>query len=88
MIFDENEKWVVDGFASKATNSPFLGAELTGSWIYGFDMDGGNMKDVILQLVMAFVGSLGFAMLFHLRRSLWVTASLGGLFCWGCYLLA
>ena len=46
------------------------------------------MKDVILQLVMAFVGSLGFAMLFHLRRSLWVTASLGGLFCWGCYLLA
>ena len=30
VIFDENEKWVVDGFASKATNSPFLGAELTG----------------------------------------------------------
>lgn len=45
------------------------------------------MKDVILQLGMAFIGSLGFAMLFHLRRSLWITASLGGLFCWGCYLL-
>ena len=30
VIFDENEKWVVDGFASKAANSPFLGAELTG----------------------------------------------------------
>ena len=30
VIFDENEKWVVDGFASKAINSPFLGAELTG----------------------------------------------------------
>ena len=30
VIFDENEKWVVDSFASKATNSPFLGAELTG----------------------------------------------------------
>lgn len=23
VIFDENEKWVVDSFASKATNSPF-----------------------------------------------------------------
>ena len=30
VIFDENEKWIVGGFASKATNSPFLGAELTG----------------------------------------------------------
>ena len=30
VIFDENEKWVVDGFASKAINSPFLGTELTG----------------------------------------------------------
>ena len=33
-------------------------------WIYGSDMDGESMKNVILQLVMAFVGSLGFAMLF------------------------
>ena len=41
------------------------------------------MKDVILQLVMAFVGSLGFAMLFRLRQSLWVSASLGGVICWG-----
>lgn len=46
------------------------------------------MKDVILQLVMAFVGSLGFAMLFRLRQSLWVSASLGGVICWGGYLLA
>ena len=45
------------------------------------------MKDVILQLVMAFVGSLGFAMLFRLRQSLWVSASLGGVICWGGYLL-
>lgn len=45
------------------------------------------MKDVILQLVMAFVGSLGFAMLFHLRKTLWISASLGGVVCWGCYLL-
>lgn len=27
-------------------------------WIYGSDMDGESMKNVILQLVMAFVGSL------------------------------
>lgn len=57
------------------------------SRIYGSNLDGGNMKEIILQLVMAFVGSLGFSMLFHLRKSLWITASLGGLFCWGCYLL-
>ena len=38
-------------------------------WIYGSDMDGESMKNVILQLVMAFVGSLGFAMLFRLRRN-------------------
>ena len=51
-------------------------------WIYGSDMDGESMKNVILQLVMAFVGSLGFAMLFRLRRVLWISASLGGVFCW------
>ena len=45
------------------------------------------MKDVILQLVMAFMGSLGFSMIFRLRRSLWITGSLGGTLCWGCYLL-
>lgn len=56
-------------------------------WIYGSDMDGESMKNVILQLVMAFVGSLGFAMLFRLRRALWISASLGGVFCWGGYLL-
>ncbi len=55
--------------------------------IYGSDLDGESMKDVILQLVMAFVGSLGFAMLFRLRQSLWVSASLGGVVCWGGYLL-
>ena len=46
------------------------------------------MKDVILQLVMAFVGSLGFAMLFRLRQSLWVSASQGCVICGGGYLLA
>lgn len=30
VIFDESEQWKVEGFASKSTNSPFLGWELTG----------------------------------------------------------
>ena len=45
------------------------------------------MKEVILQLAMAFMGSLGFSMIFRLRRSLWMAGSLGGALCWGCYLL-
>jgi len=45
------------------------------------------MKEVILQLAMAFIGSLGFSMIFRLRRSLWMVGSLGGALCWGCYLL-
>ena len=40
----------------------------------------------MIQLVMAFLGSLGFAMLFQMRgRNLWF-ASLGGLLAWGVYL--
>ena len=31
--------------------------------------------------------SLGFSMIFRLRRSLWMAGSLGGALCWGCYLL-
>ncbi len=30
VIFDENEKWTVENFVSKADNSPFIGKELTG----------------------------------------------------------
>lgn len=30
VIFDENEKWTVETFASKASNSPFIGQELYG----------------------------------------------------------
>lgn len=30
VIFGENERWVVDHFASKAVNSPFMGWELPG----------------------------------------------------------
>lgn len=40
-----------------------------------------------MQLVTAFLGSLGFAMLFHVRREKLLLASLGGLLAWGVYLL-
>ena len=41
----------------------------------------------IMQLVTAFIGSWGFAMLFHVRREKLLLASLGGLLAWGVYLL-
>lgn len=44
------------------------------------------MKDVIIQLVTAFTGSLGFALLFGLRRRYLFSASLGGFVAWGIYL--
>ena len=45
------------------------------------------MGDMILQLATAFVGSLGFAMLFHVKKERLLLASLGGLLAWGVYLL-
>lgn len=45
------------------------------------------MGDMILQLATAFVGSLGFALLFHVKRERLLLASLGGLLAWGVYLL-
>ena len=41
----------------------------------------------VMQLVTAFLGSWGFAMLFHVRRERLLLASLGGLLAWGVYLL-
>ena len=40
-----------------------------------------------VQLASAFAGSLGFALLFHVRREKLLLASLGGLLAWGVYLL-
>ena len=34
VIFDPDEQWTVDGFVSKASNSPFLGATLNGKVHY------------------------------------------------------
>ena len=41
----------------------------------------------LIQLVTGALGSLGFAMMFHLRKELLVWATLGGILCWGVYLL-
>lgn len=43
--------------------------------------------DYFVQLATAFAGSLGFALLFHVRRQKLLLASLGGLLAWGVYLL-
>lgn len=45
------------------------------------------MKEIIIQLLTAFTGSLGFAMLFGIRREHVPFAALGGLLSWGVYLL-
>ena len=45
------------------------------------------MQETIIQLLMAFIGSLGFALIFHLRCRLLLPASIGGLLSWGAYLL-
>ncbi len=45
------------------------------------------MKSVIIQLVTSFFGSLGFAVIFNLRKKYIIQASIGGIVCWGTYLL-
>lgn len=44
------------------------------------------MNPVIVQLITAFLGSLGFSLLFGLRRRYLFAASLGGVLAWGVYL--
>ena len=44
------------------------------------------MNATLLQLLTAFTGSMGFALLFGLRRRYIFTASLGGMLAWGVYL--
>ena len=45
------------------------------------------MLDVIIQLITGMLGSLGFALLFGLKKRYLVSAALGGLMGWGFYLL-
>ncbi len=44
------------------------------------------MKETVIQLLAAFVGSFGFAMLFGLHRRYLLPASLGSVFVWGIFL--
>ena len=44
------------------------------------------MKEIVTQLITAFLGSLGFALLFGLRRRYLFVSSLGGVIAWGVYL--
>ena len=46
------------------------------------------MQESLLRMIMAFVGALGFCMIFNLRRRLWLPAALGGLLSWEVYLLS
>ena len=46
------------------------------------------MMQILYQILTAFAGSLGFALLFNMSKGkLWISA-LGGALCWGVYLLA
>lgn len=45
------------------------------------------MRLAIIQLITSFLGSLGFATIFNLRKKYMIPASIGGVFCWGAYLL-
>ena len=70
---------------------------MSGLWVYECHLDGRKavvkmMENIFsmnngVQLIMAFLGSAGFAMLFHLRKELMPVASFGGLFCWLVYLI-
>lgn len=44
-------------------------------------------SDNLLQLLMAFFGSAGFAIMFHLRKNFLAIASFGGLLTWLVYLI-
>ena len=44
------------------------------------------MRAALIQLVMAFLGSLGFGLLFGIRAGHLLPASLGGMVAWGIYL--
>ena len=46
-----------------------------------------NITEIIIQLITGMLGSLGFALLFGLKKQYLISAALGGLFNWGLYLL-
>lgn len=44
--------------------------------------------NTVIQLLSAFVGSLGFCLLFHVTMKYTFPAALGGFLCWGIYLIS
>ena len=46
-----------------------------------------STMEIITQIVTAFLGSLGFSVLFNLRRTKLLIAALGGMLSWGLFLL-
>lgn len=45
------------------------------------------MTRVFIQLATAFAGSLGFCLVFHLRKQLLLLAGIGSILCWSVYLI-
>lgn len=45
------------------------------------------MSTTIIQMVTAFIGSIGFCLVFRLRKKLVLPAALGSILCWGIHLL-
>ncbi len=45
------------------------------------------MNTIMIQFVTAFFGSIGFCLVFNLRKKLILPAAIGSIFCWGIYLL-
>lgn len=46
-----------------------------------------SITDIIIQLLMAFLGTMGFAMVFHVQKDKLFLVSLGGLISWAVFLL-
>lgn len=45
------------------------------------------MKEIIIQLITAFTGALGYAVLFQIGKNKLFMASVGGFIAWTCYLI-
>ncbi len=70
-------------FALAIAGGYFLSAFISGDVAGG--MSGGDANP-ILQVATGFVGSIGFAVLYNIRGSRFIFASLGGLFSWSAFL--
>ena len=46
------------------------------------------MESIVTQLISGTLGSLGFSLIFNVRKKYLIPAALGGLLAWGVYLLA